>query len=302
MIPKWLVVLVLFGSARAAEKMERWVYIPSNFQVDAEAARVVALLERAAASGYTHALVQDSKFSRLATVTDAYRPNVEKVKATAARLRIELVPAIFPVGYSNDLLHNDPNLAEGLPVKDALFEVRDGIARIVADPPVALPGTATKKGWDFADDTLIEDGGSLRSSPAEGNARLHKKLKVSPFRQYHISVEIRSEGLAGGKPEIKAQTKAGRSLQWTSIAVKPDQPLTRYDVTFNSLDNDEVAVYLGVWGGHRGTFWWRDAHIEECGPVNLLRREGTPLTVKRKNGTALIEGKDFENLQNHSRE
>ena len=293
-----LATFAILGCARAAEKMERWVYIPANFQVEAEAARVNGLLERAAAAGYTHALVQDSKFSRLTTVTRQYFPNVETVKATAKRLGIEIVTAVFPVGYSNDLLFHDPNLAEGLPVKDALFEVKDGIAKIVEDPPVTLPGTASRAGWDFVDETLTPEDGAMRANPLEGNARLHERVKVSPFRQYHLSVSIRSENLSGEKPEIKALGKDGRSLQWTNLAVKPNQSWTRYDVTFNSLDNDEVSVYFGVWGGHRGTVWWRDTAIEECGPVNLLRRKGTPLTIKRDGGGELTEGKDFEPVTN----
>ncbi len=298
MIGKLLAAWALITCARADEKMERWVYVPTNFQLESEVVRVGGLLERAAAAGYTHALVQDSKFSRLATVTQAYRPNVEKVKATADRLGIELVPAVFPVGYSNDLLFNEPNLAEGLPVKDALFAVRDGVARIVADLPVSLPGTASRDGWDYVDATIVPEDGAMRSNPMQVNARMHEKLKVSPFRQYRLSVSIRSEGLGGGKPEIKALSPNGRSLQWTSIGVKPDQPWVRYDVTFNSLDSQEVSVYFGVWGGHRGSLWWRDAAVKECGPVNLLRRDGTPLTVKRDGGAELREGTDFEPVGN----
>lgn len=297
MLKKWLIFLASVGCACAAEKKERWIYLPANFQVAAETERVEHLLERAAATGYTHALLQDSKFSRLTTVTQEYRPHVEKIKETARRLHIELVPAVFPVGYSNDILSHNPNLAEGLPVRDALFTVRNGVATITADPPVSLPETTSKKDWDFADESLTPDDGAMKSGPVTENARLLKKLKVSPFRQYHLSASIRSEGLVG-KPEIKVLGKGGRSLQWTTFSVKPDQQWVRYDVTFNSLDSDETAVYFGIWGGHGGTLWWRDTAIEECGPVNLLRRDGTPLTVRLENGRELQEGTDFEPVKN----
>ncbi|HEY1122847.1 MAG TPA: hypothetical protein VGE67_14650, partial [Haloferula sp.] len=270
----------------AAPRKERWIYIPTNFQVDERANDVVALLERSAKVGYTHALVTDSKFSRLATVMPNYAPNVEKVKAVAAKLGIEMVPAVFPVGYSNDLLFHDPNLAEGLPVRDAPFVVKHGVATIVPDPAVALPGGEMndRKGWDFIDDTLTPDGGGMRSKATDANARLNKKLKVSPFRQYRVSVRIRTEGFGGGIPEIKAIGKNGRQLQWTNLKVLPDQDWTRCDVTFNSLDSDEVGLYLGIWGGHRGTLWWDDATVAECGPSNLLRRPGAPLVIKKVDG------------------
>src|SRR5215213_1658828 len=98
----WLLSMALLS----ASPKERWIYIPANFQVTDEVTRVEGLLERAAKAGYTHALFADSKFSRLGTVTSAYVPNVEKVKAAAQRLHIESVPCVFPVGYSNDLLYH----------------------------------------------------------------------------------------------------------------------------------------------------------------------------------------------------
>ncbi len=295
---KPFLLLSLASLGLAAESRERWIYLPANFQVAAETARVEGLLERAAKAGYTHALVQDSKFARLGTVTSEYGPNVAKVKATAARLKIECVPALFPVGYSNDILFHNPNLAEGLPVRDALFEVKNGVAEIVADPPVSLPATGSKKGWDFADESLAFEEGVAVSGPTPDNARLCKKLKVSPFRQYHVSVEIKTDGLRGGSPEIKALGNGGRALNWTNLGVKPDQSWKRHDITFNSLENTEVAVYLGIWGGHEGTLRWRDATIAECGPVNLLRRDGTPLVVRRDGGDALKEGVDYEPVLN----
>ncbi|MBI3875245.1 MAG: hypothetical protein HY300_04665, partial [Verrucomicrobia bacterium] len=49
-------------------------------------------------------------------------------------------------------------------------------------------------------------------------------------------------------------------------------------------------------GAGTGSLWWDDAKIEEAGLVNLVRRDGAPLIVKREGGSALIEGKDFERL------
>jgi hypothetical protein len=295
-----LFLLSALAVQAASPHKERWIYIPTNFQVDERANDAVALLERSAKAGYTHALVADSKFSRLETVAANYAPNVSKVKAAATKLGIEIVPAVFPVGYSNDLLFHDPNLAEGLPVKDAPFVVKGGVATVVPDPAVALPGGEMndRKGWDFIDDTLEPDSGGMRSKATDANARLHKKLKVSSFRQYHVSVRIRTAGFGGGVPEIKAIGKNGRQLQWTNLKVSADQDWTRQDVTFNSLDSEEVGLYFGIWGGHRGSLWWDDAVISECGPSNLLRRPGAPLVIKQADGTVLTEGKDFEKVAN----
>jgi len=63
---------------------------------------------------------------------------------------------------------------------------------------------------------------------------------------------------------------------------------------FNSLEHDKVRIYAGVWGGRSGRFWVDDMRIEEAGLVNVLRRPGTPITVRgRQTGTVYQEGRDF---------
>src|SRR5947209_8702659 len=94
-----LVFLVLITPARAIEK---WLYQPTNLLLDKNVDQLETLWRRAAAAGYTHVLLADSKFSRLAELEPRYFRNIERVKAIAAKLNLEIIPAIFPVGYSND--------------------------------------------------------------------------------------------------------------------------------------------------------------------------------------------------------
>jgi hypothetical protein len=79
--------------------------------------------------------------------------------------------------------------------------------------------------------------------------------------------------------------------------VKPTQDWTEHHAVFNSLDNETVNVYLGVWGGVKGALRWKDWKIEEIGPVNVLRRPGTPVGVRGEDGRAYAEGTDFERIQ-----
>jgi len=286
---------LLIGSALAQTK-ERWVYAPSNYQVDAQADRIIALMKRAKACGYTHFLITDSKFSRVPTLPKRYFQNVERVKAEAKETGIELVPALFGVGYSNDLLSNDPNLAEGLPVNDALFVVKDFIASHVPDPLVMLKdgALANRKAWGFIDDNMFSEAGSLRSDATKQNARFSQKLKLQPFRQYHVLVRLKTQDFKGGRAEIKLIAAKGQQLNYTYLHEKPTQDFTQHDITFNSLENGEVTLYFGVWGGHQGTIWWREPAIEEVGLVNVLRRPGASLGVRIEDGRALAEGIDFE--------
>ena len=67
---------------------------------------------------------------------------------------------------------------------------------------------------------------------------------------------------------------------------------------FNSLNYDQVSPYAGLWGGKAGKVWLDDWSIEEVGPVNVLRRPGTPVTVRSENGAVTYtEGKDYAPLQ-----
>jgi hypothetical protein len=102
---------------------ERWVYCSANLQVDRSVDQVIAIIARAKRSGYTGVMLSDYKFQVLYRVPDFYFRNAERVKAAAAQAGLELIPAVFSIGYSNGHLAADPNLAEGLPVIDEPFVV-----------------------------------------------------------------------------------------------------------------------------------------------------------------------------------
>src|SRR5262245_43045957 len=139
------IVLALFLSLRfcstgadGAPALQRWLYCSQNLWVDKNIDELDALFRRAAKAGYTHVLLTDSKFSKLGDMDARYFRNVERVKKLAAELKLEIVPALFSIGYSNDLLWHDPNLIEALPVRDALFVVQNGEARLSPEAPVSL--------------------------------------------------------------------------------------------------------------------------------------------------------------------
>ena len=276
---------------------DRWVYVQTNLLVASNLDKLEPMLRRASKAGYNGVLLADSKFSRLADMDERYFRNVARLKTLCRELSLEIIPAIFPIGYSEGLLSRDPNLAEALPVRDALFVVEGGVAGVRADPPVALRGGdfADLSLWDWKDDNVVADGGAaLVRDPRGKNARIVQKVKVSPFRQYHIRVRVRTQDFRG---EPRVTVLAGeRSLQQAGLGVASTQDWKTHDVVFNSLEAREVGIYLGCWGGDTGSLWWDDAVLEEAGPVNIVRRPGAPLTVRREDGASFVEGKDFEPL------
>jgi hypothetical protein len=66
---------------------------------------------------------------------------------------------------------------------------------------------------------------------------------------------------------------------------------------FNSLSFDSVRLYAGVWGGRTGKLWIDDWAVEEVGPLNVLQRPGTPVTVRSEDdATVYTAGKDYAPL------
>ena len=283
-----------------AQVLERWVYASANLLVPTEVTRIENLLKECSVLGYSHVLITDSKFCRLPELDKRYFDNIARIRNTARDLDVKLVPAVFPVGYSNSLLSQNVNLADGLPVKDALFEIQAGEAKLVADPDVLLPELKDRKQWKFVDESLKVESDGLRVTDPQGeNCRAMKVVKVSPYRHYRVSVRVKTDNFRG-QPQIAVlDPKSGRRLTHTNLQVTRTHDWSTRHITFNSLHSTSVNVYIGAWGPTGGSMWLADAKIEECGLTNVLRREGTPLSVATEGPASreLKEGTDFEYIK-----
>lgn len=289
-----VVTSLLFAVPASGERLQRWLYYSVNLWVDSNVSTLTSVLNRAAAAGYTHVLLNDSKFSHLGDMDAHYFANVNYIRGVAMSLGIEIVPAVFPIGYSNDILFQDPNLIEALPVTNALLVVSNGIAVVQPDPVVAFRGGdfSNLALWDWKDNTVISsNGAACVVNPNGQNARIVQTMQVTPFRQYHISVRAKTLNFLG-TPEVKVLA-SGLALNYNSLGAQYTQDWTTHHVVFNSLTNRAVTVYFGCWDGTTGTLFWDDALIEEVAFLNLVRRPGAPLVVQRENGPQLAEGVDY---------
>ncbi|HEX5445448.1 MAG TPA: hypothetical protein VFW87_16600, partial [Pirellulales bacterium] len=314
-------VLAMLAPSAAAEPPARWVYLMTNLQVNDNVPQAETLLRRAAKAGYNGVLLADYKLNILDRVPEHYFANARHFKAAADELKIEIIPAVAPFGYSEGILAHDPNLAEGLPARDVPLRVKGREATVDSALTDALPGGAFEEhrgqaftGWDFQDepgklsfvDTQVHHGGgsSLRfdqpakNNPPSGNARVSKLVKVHPWGQYHASIWIKTQGFESARDiHMFALSASGRKLSQSNLGVKPDQDWTEHHIVFNSLDNDEVRFYVGAWGGRTGKLWLDDARLEEMAFINLLRRPGCPLTIAGEDGTVYQEGRDYAELR-----
>ena len=212
----------------------------------------------------------------------------------------------------------DRNYMEGVPVSNALFVVRNGVAmhepeeasRVANGDFETFSGNRFKQ-WRFQDDegvttfadAEIKHGGkaSLRMESIHKNQHRHCRImqtvKLQPYRQYHVSVWVRTEGMHPADPEIKLlRTNGEGSISFQTFRTERTQDWKRVDIVFNSMDNAEGNLYLGSWNGKDGKVWWDDLVIEEIGLVNVLRRPGCPVSVCAEKGAPYEEGKDFRRV------
>ncbi len=320
-------LLALLGLAAAAPPApaegprfeQRWFYAANNLLVDQQAEEVVRLIGRAGKCGYNGVVLADYKFNILDRMPPSYFRNVERVRRAADAAGIEIIPAVFPVGYSDGLLAHDANLAEGLPVKDAPFVVRGREAVLVPDPAARVvngdledvrgdrfvgfafqddPGRTT-----FADRAVVHHGKvscrmeDVARNGTSGNCRLTQRVKVRPHACYRFSCWVKTEGLRptwAFRLLALGAGKGNRPLTFYESTLKPTQDWAPVDVVFNSLEESEVVLYAGQWGGGRGKLWLDELALEELALVNVLRRDGCPLVVAGADGrTVYEEGKDY---------
>lgn len=301
----------------------RWLFVMRSMRTQEEVERTIGLFPRAAAAGYNAIVLSDGALLSPAIEDPAYRANVLRVQEAARAHGLDLIPCVMHVGYGGSVLGYDPNLAEGFPVKDALFVAEGREARLVADPPVGIRNGGFEEaeghrflGWDMQDsvgtgsfaDREVRHGGAqsvrmeniAQAEPRWGHSRLMQVIKVRPFRQYHLCAWVRTEDFEATESVrmlVLAPTEKERALGDLAVRVKRTQDWTRYELLFNSLSFEEVRVYIGAWGGRNGRLWWDDVELEEIGALNVLRRDGCPITVKGEDGTIYEEGRDYEELR-----
>lgn len=313
-----LVLFCVACSSFAAPYPDRFVWVFGwRLDRDTDVPAVTRLLEQAAPHGINGA-VMSFGLDTLCQKSPEYFRRLDAVKAACDRLGIELIPAVFSVGYGGGALAHDRNLAEGLPVENAPFVVRGSEAALVPDTSVRIGNGDFEAfsgqrfpGFNFHDrpgeisfvDTENRHGGqaalrleNFTATPA-GHGRVMQEVRVQPRRSYRLSLWVKTEELqpAGA---FRVQVLAGpRSLAPRSFNLPATGGWQKLTTVFNSLTFDSVRIYAGLWGGKAGRVWIDDWTLEEIGPLNVLHRPGTPVTVRNEDGSVTYAaGRDYEPL------
>lgn len=306
------------AAANETEYQDRFVWVFGwGLGRDSDVDEVNRVLQSAAESGCNGAVVSFGLDSLCKRPPEYFR-RLKAVQETCRRLNLELIPSVFSVGYGGGVLGHNRYLAEGLPVKDALFTVQGDRAVLEPDPAVAIVNGGFEdfsgnrlRGYNFHDqpgevsfaDTQVFHQGkaSLRmenfTSNPHGHGRVMQEVAVHPYRCYRVTCWVKTERLTP-RGAFRIQVLAGnRTLAPLEFGIPETADWTKCTFVFNSLQFDRVRLYAGVWGGRGGHFWLDDWSIEEIGPLNVLRRPGTPVTVHAEDGTAYQEGRDYLPLE-----
>jgi hypothetical protein len=278
---------------------------------------IAQVLDTAGQHGLNGAVLS-AGLDTLCKKTPDYFRRLEAVKQACARNKLDLIPAVFSVGYGGAALAHERDLAEGLPVEAAPFVAQGNEARLVPDPNVRLVNGGFEeftgnrfKGFNFHDqpgevsfvDTQVRHSGraSLRlenfTANPHGHGRVMQEVRVRPRRCYRLTLWVKTEGLQPTSAFQMTVLAKNRSLAPRTFRLQSTGDWQKLVTVFNSLSFDSVRIYAGLWGGKAGKVWLDDWAIEEVGPLNVLRRPGTPVTVRSEDGSVTyVEGRDYAPL------
>jgi len=316
---KYLIFILFFAFMGAFCEAKvypyRWVYVSRSLRRDSDVEQVNEIVKTASEHSL-NGMVLAAGLDRLDLQPEDYLRRLDEVKQISEENDIEIIPIIFSAGYGGAVLGHDRNLAAGIAVRDALFVVKNRKAQLIPEPHVEVMNGGFEeyegnnlKGYRFHDrpgDVSFVDKDVFRSGKSSlrfenfgkyehGHARVMQEVEVHPHRCYRLSCWIKTENLEPeGSFRIQVLTLDGRNLAPWQPRISSTANWQKVVMGFNSLDYDKVRIYAGAWGGKSGKFWVDDFEIEEVALLNVLRRPGTPVTVKsEETGMVYEEGKDF---------
>ncbi len=310
--------LAFASTVSAGPYADRFVWVFGwGLGKDGDVDQIDKVLETAAQHGMNGAVLSGGLDAMSRQSPDYFR-RLDHVRQTCERLHLELIPSVFSVGYGSPALGEDKMLAEGLPVKDAPLVVSGGEARLTPDQTIKIPNgdfenfTANHfPGPNFIDqpgeisfaDTNVKHSGkaSLRlenfSRNQYGHGRAMYALNVQPYRCYRVILWVKTEGLEPAGVFRMTALANNRDIAPREYRIPATSDWQKLTMLFNSLDQQKVNLYAGVWGAKQGKVWLDDWAIEEVGPINVLHRAGTPVTVRSDDGaTTFVEGEDYAPL------
>lgn len=293
---------------------DRWVYVSTRLQSEEELNRVEGIARMASGHGLNGMLLA-AGFDQLDLKPPEYLRRLTRLKKSCDRLKVEIIPLGFSVGYGSGILAHNKNLAAGLPVHGALYIAAQREARFFPDSPAKLvnggfeerrgnvPTGFSLHGGAVSIDTAAFHSGkaSVRFSNfngSTGEAYLAQEIRTTPDRCYRMSCWVKAEGVSPGTFfHFWAIAPDGRDLSYLEDPLPANIGWTKVEWVFNSWYADHVDFRVGIADGKARNVWVDDVEVEEVGLTNVLRRPGTPVVVRNENtGEVYDEGRDYASI------
>lgn len=297
---------------------DRWFYVSYNLTDESGTDGVVNLIERAGRVNL-NGMLWSAPWDRADEWSNEEIARFERIKSAADASGVEIIPILWSIGYGT-MTGRNPNLAEGLAIRDLPLVVHDGRARFT--PSSKADFACNMEAWQenalanlrgfqdrvgkssFCDREIFHSGeASLRfedmESDPHGHGRVMWELTLEPERLYRASIWIKVDDFIG-RPLVQAYSMSGNQLSAQSLHAKADAngkisfDWRKAEVQFRTPADGKVRIYAGVWDGKSGKVWLDDLNVESVGLVNPLQRPGAPMTVTSADGATEYErGKDW---------
>ena len=286
------------GQTQSGASPQLWYFHHSYLSNPGAVTSSEALIDQAAAAGYSGMVLWDSSIDFLQDSgwNSSY---MSQVINYAQAKGLAVVPVVAPCGYEV-LLHN-PNWAEGERVIGTQFRVDPTgttLQMVNSFPGLVNGGFESGQtawfGYGDAgvgvDNAVAPTGGaSALIANAPANARLDQSFAVQPWRQYHMRMFYKTQSFQGySQVEVFADNNLAYSRVNQYLSLAASQGWTQWDYTFNSGPHSSMTILTGVWGGSQGDLWFDDISLEETGLIYVLRGNSTPLSVYDPNNPAHV--------------
>ncbi len=305
----FLLSFLLTSAFGQSNSPELWYWQSAYPESASDVSAIEAQINQALSYGYTGVAFWSSTFNFMGSPVHpannvAY---MQQLVSYAQAKGMKTMGTVAPYGFSDDALITNPNWAEGEQLIGSQFTVnatKTALAPVNSFGGLVNPGFESGlTGWFGYEDsnmgveTTVVHSGSAAGyiTNAAGNARFAQTMNVTPWRQYHARIWIKTANFSGYS-QIEVWDPSTNTLCFnTPIEQASTQDWTELDFTFNSRGTTQPSLLFGVWGGSSGSIWFDDVLVEETSLVYVLRRPGTPLTAYNPANPSAVyqEGSDF---------
>ena len=289
---------------------QRWFFLSGGMK-DADSLKKMESLVATAAEHGLNGAVLSGGLDSILTWDKSRIKNLKKLKATCDKKGVELIPLCLSAGYGYGVIKQDPNLVAGMLAKDILFEAKDGVANVLPDVLVsAEDGSFENIDGHRAKAFVMQDdpGGStmidtrvFKEGKASFRFSFSKRERVSinltkPHKYYVVSFWARGAGSEKVKLVLCVYDGNKQRLE-IPIELKDGADWQKIEIPVLTMAGPS-RLFLGNWDQNAGWVWIDNLEVKEPGLLNVLRRPGTPVTVKdAKNDMVYKEGVDYARIE-----